>query len=86
METAAFAASSRSAALSDLRMAFFSSGAAWSVSENCKREEGRSLAASPSRKVSRRFRRAFFACRRSRCPTTSSVARFNAPAVSSAEE
>ena len=33
-----------------------------------------------------RFRRAFFACRRSRCPTTSSAARINAPAVSSAEE
>jgi len=86
MGTAAFAVSSRSAAWSDLRMAFFSSGAAWSVSENCKREEGRSLAASPSRKVSRRFRCAFFVCRRSRCSTTSSAARFNAPAVSSAEE
>ena len=36
------------AALSDLRTAFFSSGAARSASENCKREEGRSLAASPS--------------------------------------
>ena len=30
-----------SAALSDLRTAFFSSGAARSASENCKREEGR---------------------------------------------
>ena len=47
--TAARAASSLSAALSDLRIAFCSSGAARSSSENCKREDGRSLAAVPSR-------------------------------------
>ena len=35
--TAVFAASSRSAALSDLRMAPCSSGLAWSASENCNR-------------------------------------------------
>ena len=86
MGTAAFAASSLSAALSDLRMAFFSSGAARSSSVNCKREEGRSLAASPSRKVSRRLRRAFFVWRRSTWPAASSITRPDVSAVSSAEE
>ena len=63
-------------------MAFFSSGAARSSSVNCKREEGRSLAASPSRKVSRRLRRAFFAWHRSTWPAASSMTRPAVPAAS----
>ena len=47
--TAVRAASSLSAALSDLRIAFCSSGAARSSSVNCKREDGRLFAAVPSR-------------------------------------